>query len=302
MRKFVAGSAVLALAISTSTHAAVFYEPFDYPTGDLGLNVNPSVTQTWYSTLASGTDDRVQVGTGSLSGTGLPDSVGNMATFGGAGRTDRIFLGQNRTTGEVYYSLLMNVTDLTGAATGGATIFGFNNTPQTALNHDTAGQPTAISGRLLIKPVDITAGTYQIGAGKAGGNAANFAFTDVASPYSTNSTVYIVGRYTFTAGADNDVFDMWINPSPATFADDALIPTPDLTTSSLATPGADSGQIATIILRQFTGVVPAGLQFDEIRVDTTWAHATSNLVPEPASLGVLGLAVGGLMRRRRRHV
>src|SRR5688572_14133832 len=112
MRKFVAGSAVLALAISTTTHAAVFYEPFDYPTGDLGLNVNPSVTQTWYSTLASGTDDRVQVATGNLSGTGLPDSVGNMATFGGAGRTDRIFLGQNRTTGEVYYSLLMNVADL----------------------------------------------------------------------------------------------------------------------------------------------------------------------------------------------
>ncbi len=300
MRKFVAGGAVLALAISTTTHAAVFYEPFDYPTGNLGLNVNPSVNQTWYSTVASGADDRVQVATGNLSTTGLPDSVGNMASFGGAGRTDRIFLGQNRTTGEVYYSLLMNVSDLTGAATGGATIFGFNNTPQTALNHDTAGQPTAISGRLLVRPIDIAAGTYQIGAGKAGGNAANFTFTDAATPYNANSTVYIVGRYTFNAGADNDVFDMWINPSPATFADDALIPTPDLTTSTLATPGADGGQIATIILRQASAVVPAGVQFDEIRVDTTWAHATSNLVPEPASLGALGVAAVALMRRRRR--
>ena len=130
MRRFVAGGAVLALAISTTAHAAVFYEPFDYPTGSLGLNLNSSVNQTWYSTVASGADDRVQVSTGSLSGTGVPDSVGNMATFGGAGRTDRIFLGQNRTTGEVYYSLLRNVSDLTGAATGGATIFGFNTTAQ----------------------------------------------------------------------------------------------------------------------------------------------------------------------------
>jgi hypothetical protein len=265
------------------------------------LNVNPSVNQTWYSSVASGADDRVQVATGNLSGTGLPDSVGNLASFGGAGRTDRIYLGTNRTTGTVYYSLLMNVTDLTGAATGGATIFGFNNTPQTAINHNTAGQPTAISGRLLIKPVDIVAGTYQIGAGKAGGNAANFTFTDVASPYSTNSTVFIVGRYTFSdVVGDNDVFDMWINPSPTTFADDTLTPTPDLTTSTLATPGADGGQIATIILRQFTAVVPAGLQFDEIRVDTTWAHATSNLVPEPASIGMLAVAAASLIRRRKR--
>ena len=301
MRKFVAGSAVLALAISTTTQAAVFYEPFDYPTGDLGLKVNPSVNQTWYSTLASGTDDRVQVSAGSLSKAGLPDSVGNMSTFGGAGRTDRIFLGQNRTSGTVYYSLLMNVTDLTGAATGGATIFGFNNTAQNATNHNTAAQPTAISGRLLIKPVDIAAGTYQIGAGKAGGNAANFTFTDVALPFRTNSTVFIVGRYTFSdVVGDNDVFDMWINPSPTTFADDTLTPTPNLTTSSLATPGADGGQIATIILRQFTAVVPTGLQFDEIRVDTTWAHATSNLVPEPASLGMLGIAAASLVRRRKR--
>jgi hypothetical protein len=300
MHKVIAGGAILALAISTTTHAAVFYEPFDYPVGNLGLSVNPSVNQTWYSSAASGADDRVQVSTGNLSTAGLPDSGGSMATFGAAGRTDRVYLGQNRTTGEVYYSLLMNVSDLTGAATGGATIFGFNNTAQTALNHDTAVQPSAISGRLLVKPVDINAGTYQIGAGKAGGNAANFIFTAPESPFSSNSTVYIVGRYTFNAGADNDVFDMWINPAPATFADDSLIPAPDLSTSLLATPGADGGQIATIILRQASGVVPAGLQFDEIRVDTTWAHATSNLVPEPASLGMLSLAAASLIRRRKR--
>jgi hypothetical protein len=298
MRKLISGAAI-ALAVSTSAQAAVFYEPFDYPTGNLGLNVNASVNQTWYSTVASGADDRVQVSAGNLSTAGMPASVGNMATFGGAGRTDRIFLGQNRNTGTVYYSLMMNVADLTGTAASGATIFGFNNTAQTAANHDTAGSPTAISGRLLVKAIDIGAGTYQIGAGKAGGNAANFTFTPVDQPFSANSTVFIVGRYTFNAGADNDLFEMWINPSPTTFSDDTLTPTPDLTTAVLATPGADGGQIATVILRQASAVVPAVLEFDEIRVDTTWAHVTSNLVPEPASLGMLG-AAALLIRRRKR--
>jgi hypothetical protein len=300
MRKFVAAAATAALTfgLSAATEAAVFYEPFDYATGNLGLNVNPSVNQTWYSSaVGAGTDDRVQVSTGNLSATGLPDSLGNMAAFGGSGRTDRIFLGANRNTGSVYYSLLMKVTDLTGTGATGATIFGFNNTPQTAVNHDTAGQPTAISGRLLVKVIDATAGTYQIGASKSSGSAGDFVFTPIASPFTTNSdTVFLVGRYTFGPAAGDDVFDLWVNPAPETFADDALMPAPTLT----ATTGADGGQIATVILRQSNAIVPAGLQFDELRVDTRWAHVTSNLVPEPASLATLGIAATATAMIRRR--
>ena len=295
MRKFVAGAA-LTLAVAASANAAVFYEPFDYATGQLAGNVNPSVNKTWYSSLSSGEDDRVQVATGSLSSTGMPASVGNMATYGDSGRTDRIAVGPARNSGQVYYSLMMNVSDLTGAAAGGATIFGFNNTEQNADDH---AIPTAISGRLLVKPIDAVAGTYQIGAGKAGGSAANFVFTPVEQPFDVNATVFLVGRYTYGPVAGDDVFEMWINPSPSTFADDSLIPAADLSSANAATPGGDGGQIATIILRQFDNVVPAGLQFDEIRVDTTWAHVTSNLVPEPASLGPLA-AAGVFIRRRKR--
>ena len=299
MRKFVAGSAILALAISTTAHAAVFYEPFDYPTGPLHQSVNPGNNQKWYSSApspATAIDDRVQVVSGGLSKDGLPASVGNSVTFGDAGRTDRIYFGTNRSSGSVYYSLLLNVTDLTDGAVGGATIAGFNNTPQTDANDDTAAQPTAISGRLILKPVGTTG--YQVGAGKASGTASSFAFTPVETPFALNENVLIVGRYTFNTGSTtDDVFDMWVNPSSATFADNALEPAPTISSTTLG----DGGQIATFILRQTDNVVPAGIQMDELRVDTTWAHVTSNLVPEPASLGVLGAAAMSLFIRRRRR-
>jgi len=297
MRKFVAAAAAaLTLGLSASAHAAVFYEPFDYPVGNLGLNVNAN-GQTWYSSATSGTDDRVQVSGGNLTVAGMPDSVGNSVTLGGAGRTDRIFLGSNRNSGSVYYSLMMKVTDLTGAGATGASVVGFHNTAQTAANHDTAAQPSAISGRLLVKAIDAT--TYQVGASKASGTAADFVFTPIGSPYNINTdTVFVVGRYTFNPNAGDDVFDLWVNPSSTTFADDSLMPAPTLS----ATTGADGGQIATFILRQFTAVIPAGVQYDELRVDTSWAHVTSNLVPEPASLATLGIAaVAGVTVRRRKR-
>jgi len=282
------------LGVASAANGSLFYEPFDYASGNLGLDTNTGSNTTWYSSLSSGADDRVQVVGGNLSAAGLPPSVGNMTSFGGAGRTDRIFFGQNYNSGTVYYSLLLRVSDLTGAAAGGATIAGFNNTAQTLATHDTAAQPSTISGRLIVKPV--AANTYQLGIHKSAGTTAQFVFTDINSPFNVNDTLFLVGRYTYNTGTTtDDVFDLWVNPSSATFADDNLIPAPTISESL----GNDTGQIATFILRQTDAVVPAGLQADELRVDSTWARVTSNLVPEPASaLGML--ACGGMLVLTRR--
>jgi PEP-CTERM motif-containing protein len=297
MRKLISAAA-LSLAIAGTASAAAFYEPFTYNIGDLHGNVNPGSGTKWYSTATSGTADRVQVTSGNLVYTGLPtpDPASNSASFGGDGRTDRISLGNNYTSGTVYYSLLLKVSDLTGAPSTGATVMGFNNTPQTDATDDTAAQPTVVSGRLLIAPID--ANTYRLGASKASSTGSAFVFTPAATPYNLNDTVYVVGKYTFntTSGTD-DTFDMYINPPASSLGDDSQIPaSPDLS----ATLGNDGGQIATFILRQFTAIVPAGITVDELRVDSDWARVTSNLVPEPASLGLLALGSLGLISRRRR--
>jgi hypothetical protein len=221
-----------------------------------------------------------------------------MASFGGGGRTDRVHLGKNHTsanTTSVLWSLIMQVTDLTNTGATGVTIFGFNNTAQTLANHDTAAQPSTISGRLTIKPGSL-AGKYVVGAGKASGSVGDWDWAD-ATELNVGDTVYLVARYSYnTASTTDDVFDLWVNPSPATFGDDSLIPAPDAT----ATAGNDGGTIATIILRQFGTALPAGMLFDEIRVDTTWAHATSNLIPEPSAAGLLAAGAVSLLARRRK--
>jgi hypothetical protein len=296
----VAAASVSAAAFATTASAAIFFEPFDYGAGNLGLNVNPSVNQTWYSSATSGTDDRVQVVAGSLSApAGLPASTGNTSSFGGDGRTDRISMGLgNITSGSVFYSLLLNVSNLTGTAAGGATVFGFNNTVQTALNHDTAGQPTAIAGRLIIRPLasDPT-NRYEIGIHKSAGTTGQFVFAP--GDFGLSDTIFLVGRYTYnTGGTTDDTFDLWVNPAGSTFGDDSLMPAPTIT----ETAGTDTGTIATLLLRQTTAIVPATMQIDELRADTAWHRVTSNLVPEPASLGgVAGMVTVMVVRRRRRR-
>jgi len=253
----VLAAVLLASCASSAAHAAMMYEPFDYNTGNLGLNTN-SNGQTWYSSATSGTDDRVQVTSGSLTApAGLPPSVGNATTFGGAGRTDRIGMNLgNINSGQVYYSLLLKVSDLTGTTAGGATVFGFNNTLQTAANHDTATQPSTISGRLIIRPLASSPSSrYEIGIHKSAGTTGEFQFAP--GDFGLSDTVFLVGRYTFnTVSGTDDTFDLWVNPSSATFGDDSLIPLPTKTESA----GGDTNTIATLILRQTNLIVPAAMQ------------------------------------------
>jgi hypothetical protein len=286
---FFGAALALELAAASASAATLVAEPFNYATGDLHLNVAPN-GNTWYSSATNGTADRVQVVSGSLSYPGLAPSTGNSVSFGDSGRTDRLaFTSQN--SGTVYYSFLLNITDLTSTAATGGAIVGFNNTAQTSGTDDSAANPTNIVTRTVIKPITGNT-TYQIGLNKVSGTAGDFLFD--SGTFNINQTYLIVGSYTFIAGLTNDESKLWVNPSAGTFGAGSA---PATVLSQ--TLGTDNTVVATFILRQIDNIVPSGVQIDELRVGTTWADVTP--VPEPTAISALALATAGMMARRARR-
>ena len=100
-----------------------FYEGFNYTA--------PGILQTQPGWFALNTGDDLVIASGNLSYVGLPASTGNKVTFGGAG-IDASKEFASLTTNTVYYSFLLNATDLTNvtSTTGTST---FNNITTTGV-------------------------------------------------------------------------------------------------------------------------------------------------------------------------
>jgi hypothetical protein len=108
----------------------------------------------------------------------------------------------------------------------------------------------------------------NIGLDKSSGSAPSFAFA--TNVFDTNAVVFIVGSYTFnSATTTDDVSQMWINPSSATFGQ-ANAPAPLLTVSA----GNDVSPIASFVLFDRNNAQPPVIYVDEIRVGASWASVT----------------------------
>ncbi|HEX6961598.1 MAG TPA: PEP-CTERM sorting domain-containing protein, partial [Lacipirellula sp.] len=168
-----------------------------------------------------------------------------------------------------------------------------------ALNNSsgpTTTNPTAGAARLQgrIDPTDPT--QFNLGVFR-NINAASAA-PSWSGPLSVGETLFLVGSYESVPGTQNDVARLWINPDPNSFADPSFSPltTPPTLIDDSTGAGNDIG-IASIILRQSAA---PHLTIDELRVGDDWASVTP-VVPEPASLALLSLAVGVLACRRQFH-
>jgi hypothetical protein len=152
-----------------------------------------------------------------------------------------------------------------------------------------AGTTSGFFQRLYARSVT---GGYQLGLVDTSGTGSTITFgTDVLE---LDETYRVVLSWDFVDGANNDAFQVYVDPTGATEA----VNTPYLThawTSATAEPT----QLAAANLRQGGGSFAPTATVDDLVVSTNFAEAVA--VPEPAGLALAGAVVGalGLGRRRR---
>jgi len=111
---------------------------------------------------------------------------------------------------------------------------------------------------------------YIIGVQKGGSGATTYYD---GTPHSAGETVFLVGKYDFTASPN--FVTLWINPDPATFGAGSE-PFSVLQNSA----GVDGYTIDRFNMRQNTITsVPAAMQWDELRFGYSWADVTPSAPP-----------------------
>jgi hypothetical protein len=135
---------------------------------------------------------------------------------------------------------------------------------------------------------------FQLGILKEGTASVANATWD-ANTYTTNTTIFVVGKYQTVGGIQNgsgnpvpqdDVASLWINPASSTFG--GFDPAGALVNTSgddIATNAATNNHtLQSFLLRQAGTAsdvrIPPGIVYDELRVGTNWADVT----PIPAGV------------------
>src|SRR5690242_13021761 len=192
-------------------------------TGNLGNSADTGSTEGWGNTTSNVT---VTNGTGSLDGTslGLVASAGDMAWISASASLNA--RNQFATNGQFpasveftnYFSFLYRFNVGTDVSTDGQIIM--------RLNTANSGTGTQQHWDLDARRV---AGQVQIGISKAAG-VTNYASTNI----SAGQTIFVVVRQHMIPGAQNDVYDLWINPPAASFgANEASLPPPSASVGAL---------------------------------------------------------------------
>lgn len=98
----------------------------------------------------------------------------------------------------------MDVTSLGTLPTTGVFWAGFNNTTASSTS-----LPTSVGTRLYARSITGQAGHDQLGVQQNGGTTV----WDSTDTFTTGTTLFIVGGYTFGPGTGDDIVSLWISPS-----------------------------------------------------------------------------------------
>ena len=196
--------------------------------------------------------------------------TGNKVAFASGGE-DAIKLFTQITSGTVYYSYLLNVTDLATAPSG----YVAGLLPNAVATSTTAPGTGSIAGTVWVK-ASANAGFFNIGLSARanqstiGTGATNLQYGTV--DYPVNTPVLIVASYEIVAGSANDICNLWVNPVPGSAA-----PAYTFTT----TPSTDIADVSGFFIRQNGSSSTPGVEMDELRIGLNWADVTPGLPVTP---------------------
>jgi hypothetical protein len=255
------------------------------PDPDAGVpngQYNQQYNQYWRFATA-GTSQAPGITGGSLSVTGLPASVGNMAqvfmntSTPHLARTEQ--LGTTLTDGNsLYWSGILRITNVDAWTTtniavgGGAFLMGLSNTAGASTT-----TPSTFQGFVAVSRSTANPNQYFLATGTTN-NGSTF---DTSVALNDGDSVFVVVAYDKIAGTNADRARLWINPNSSTFGASSP-PTPNVNDGFV---GGTQRTPISFFLRNSaqgtTGDRPL-VQFDELRVATTWAEATgATIAPNP---------------------
>ena len=237
------------------------YEPFNQVVDtDLVSDpywINNSATSTGEIKLVSGTLSN-PYNTGQFA-----EPTGNMVSFAGSG-SDSYIIFPKTSSDTIYASFIFTVSDISSATNSAGGYFA-------ALAANSRSFPV----KLWVKKNGADDSKYDIGV-SSGSTASNY-HTVAHTP---GNEVFIVLAYDFTA---NQIM-VWINPDSASFGSGGTIPTATLTES-----GASPANLGRFLLRQDHNTKTPTINFDELRISTSWADVT----PRGATASIIESSIEG---------
>ena len=264
----IAASALFA----TGVYALPDYEGFDYTVGNNLTNCGK-----WF-VAGTSTAAQLTIASGSLSYNGLAPSQGNKVSFGGNGEGARLSLSSVVTSGTLYYSFLINFTNISSQGTASQLWAGFNNTAGAQ-----SGLPGTLGAKFYTKTNSVLGG-FLIGVMNNSSSGSDIVYEDTNTVHHlANETNFIVGAYQIVGafGGTDDYSQMWINPDSSTFGSNA----PPAATLTTTTGGGltGSGVASFALMNRLAGTGAAMYGYiDELTIGTSWADVT----PTPSSIAI----------------
>ncbi|MEO6254842.1 MAG: hypothetical protein ABIO79_16145 [Ferruginibacter sp.] len=248
---------IIGMVVSLSGWSQLLTEPFNYtPHATQGLSAQSQAGSNPWSIINTG--DSILVDATSLTYPGLAASTGNKVKFDGSG-TDYYTNFTSQTTGTVYSSFILNVSSLGTLGTTGGYFEGLIQSGSTSL-----------FGAAVWTRLSVTAGRYNVGISTRSNTAVTWLATDLIP----GTPCFIVTAYDFIAGTGNDVARIWLN----TAAIGGSEPAADATAIASAT---EITSAARVFLRQDNATNTPFIEFDELRIGTTWAQVTPSGAASP---------------------